>query len=141
MFTLTMQFATKDELIKHLTQAQDVTNVEAKITGTTSAHIKHNSPHIEEVAKETTPKKKPAKTPKEVDEPVQAAVDAAPTAPTALTYVDDVRPLIGKVMKAQGRETVIALLDEFGVTIATYLEEDQWPAFIARLNEVIAEGK
>jgi len=57
--------------------------------------------------------------------------------PSELTYEADVKPLILKVGGTKGRDAAIGLLNEFEVDKGDKLDPAQWPAFIARANEVL----
>lgn len=54
-----------------------------------------------------------------------------------LSYEGDVKPLILKVGGTKGRDAAIDLLGEFDVDKGDKLDPAQWPAFIARANEVL----
>lgn len=84
-------------------------------------------------SKESVPNEKPATTP----------TSGAPSAPTpalssaALTYKDDVQPLV-LAMSKQDRSKTIATLQRFGVSTAKSLTEFQWPEFVAYAKRVLA---
>lgn len=59
-------------------------------------------------------------------------------APAEMTYEENVRPLALKVAGTKGRDALVALFTEFGVKSGPALKPEQFAAFIARCNEVLA---
>jgi hypothetical protein len=99
-------------------------------------------------AREPTPEKpKPAQraakkettTPTTTTEEAPASGDQeTETSPVEIDYEKDVKPLILKVGGTKGRDAAVALLGEFDVKAGTALTADQYPAVIARANELLA---
>ena len=68
-------------------------------------------------------------------EPTAAEEPAVPVA--TLDYEADIKPAVLKLVQTKSRDAAIGLFKEFGVENAKGLTADQWPAFMARVNELL----
>ena len=67
--------------------------------------------------------------------PQPVECDTAPAA--TLDYEADIKPAVLKLVQTKSRDAAIGLFKEFGVENAKGLTADQWPAFMARVNELL----
>ena len=67
--------------------------------------------------------------------PQPVECDTAPAA--SLDYEADIKPAVLKLVQTKSRDAAIGLFKEFGVENAKGLTADQWPAFMARVNELL----
>lgn len=128
MFTLTVQFQTKDELLEFLS--------DERITSDIKPSVKVEDPAQEEAApKKKAPKKAAPK--KEEAKPAPKKEEAPAEATDALDYETHVKPKVLELSKAKDREAVLSVLADFGVDSAKELKQDQFQAFIDALQNQI----
>lgn len=61
------------------------------------------------------------------------------TAPAALDYEKDIKPLALRVAKEKSRDVLIEVLKGFdGAAKADQVKAEQWPALVKKLNEALA---
>lgn len=89
------------------------------------------------------PKPTPAKTDKPAASQPTAEADKAdapeskPETSAALDYTNDVKPVVINAIKKGKRTEVTKLLADMGTDHAEKLKPEQWPAFIAKVNELV----
>lgn len=71
----------------------------------------------------------------------QPAEPPKPTSTGALDYEKDVKPLVLRLAKEKGRDTVLGVLGEFKIAQANLLKPEQYGDFITACNKALAAPK
>lgn len=88
------------------------------------------------------PNDQPSSTDTTYGQPSAPTGESSSQEPTPeLDYAKDVKPATLKLSKEKGREVTIAVLARFGVKGAQELDPDQWAAYIAHCDKVLAGGE
>lgn len=89
-----------------------------------------------EAATETAKAEEPADAPSAPTDEASSSTSQS-EAPSDVSYPDVQARVIG--LAKHSRDAATGLLGKFGVSHGKELQEEQWPAFIARADELIAE--
>ena len=130
--------------------AQALNNLAAAIAGKPVAGIPATGPVQEaepekpkttrtkntEAATETAKAEEPADAPSATTDEASSSTSQS-EAPSDVSYPDVQARVIG--LAKHSRDAATGLLGKFGVSHGKELKEEQWPAFIARADELIAE--
>jgi len=76
--------------------------------------------------------------PADAEPEAQAEAPAAEPEAAKIDVVADIQPLVLKLNAAQGREAVVAVLDQFGVERVTQLDEARLPELKTALENALA---
>ncbi|MFJ1253403.1 hypothetical protein [Cupriavidus sp. CuC1] len=101
------------------TKTEPATSTEGNVQGSASASTQQSSQQSASTATSSSGEQKP-------DAP-------------ALDYDKDIKARVLRLAADQGPDTTRATLARFGVAKATELKKDQWPEFIAFIDQVIAK--
>jgi hypothetical protein len=139
MIKIELQFTTVAEAVAFLAAGQAATGA----TGAAPAVVtekpdtkpaKAEKPKA--VAADPTPAATPVATPAATP-PTAAAEPVAVQPQKALDYAVDVSPKIAQAAK-HNRAAVVAALSRFNVAKGTELKPEQWPAFVAEMDSILA---
>lgn len=107
---------------------------EIRAQAETSAAPKRSRKKADEAPAADTPA---TEAPADAEPEAQAEAPAAEPEAAKIDVVADIQPLVLKLNAAQGREAVVAVLDQFGVERVTQLDEARLPELKTALEEAL----